>query len=1158
MGFLDFFKNEKDKKIDNIYSYNTKINSLLEKNKYIARSEYKNIIDDYKETYSYFDVLKSSNLLKSYCKKNRIKEELIVNFFDSYNNIHNTFKNHNDIFISKYMIDNKKYLDDILKDVDPNIILDENQRKVVLTDEDYSLVIAGAGAGKTTTVAAKVKYLVEKLDVNPKDILIVSFTNKAVNELKDRINNSLKINCPITTFHSTGNAILRKNNDVKLNIKTDGFLYNVIKNYLHNNFKEKKVYDNLLLFFGSYFDASFHGETRENYMNYLFQSDFTTLKSNLNEFKDEYINRSTNKKVTLNNEICNSGQEVQIANFLYMNGLEYEYEPVYPYHIYKARKKYTPDFLIKQNGKKVYLEHFGISQEGTNNLYSKEDLDKYKKIINDKIVIHKEHNTKLIYTFSKYNDGRELLDHLKELLIKEGFVLEPRDSKEIIDKLMSIEENKYFYKLIMLMVNFISNFKVNGYTEDDFYRFIRTTKSPRTKVFLEICKECYLEYQKALSREEAVDFQDMINDAARILKDIESMKKKLSFKYIIVDEYQDISRQRFDLVKELSKVCDAKIMVVGDDWQSIFAFSGSNVSLFTKFREYVGYCEELKIVNTYRNSQEVIDIAGNFIQKNAEQIKKELISPKHINDPVFIMSYDDKSRGYNAQGMKTGPDFFKAEAIEKAIEHIINNSPKKDKLEILLIGRYNFEPDRLEKTKKFIDNKNGTLMSLKYPKVKLDYLTAHSSKGLGYDNVIIINAQDAVFGFPSKIETDPIMNLVIYSNYEEIEYAEERRLFYVALTRTKNRVYIIAPQTHPSQFVLELIADYPVIKVDGELDPHPRLLTNKLCPICGFPLQRRHKKNIGLDLWVCTNENEICGFVSNNLKGGKMSVQKCTMCDDGYLIVKTKDGRSLLGCTNYNTNGSGCNNIISPESYDCIVKDEGYEEDKKLPPLIENDEKQDDDMSFKNICVNIVNAYKVLNNYGQYYGTEKFYKYLKGVNNKTLLNYDSVNEKYFGLYSNLTKDCILSTLDWLIEKEIFILLDNLYPTLRINKDINLINDVEFSNSEVEIVLSNKQCLSNRNQKETVEASLEFIIDEDGEIITNEEVFNLLRNKRLELAKEYGMSPAYIATNKLLIYLATYLPKNREEYLKIRFTGERSYEKYGVHFIEIIKQYLNKK
>ena len=134
----------------------------------------------------------------------------------------------------------------------------------------------------------------------------------------------------------------------------------------------------------------------------------------------------------------------------------------------------------------------------------------------------------------------------------------------------------------------------------------------------------------------------------------------------------------------------------------------------------------------------------------------------------------------------------------------------------------------------------------------------------------------------------------------------------------------------------------------------------------------------------------------------------------------------------------------------------------------------------------------------------------------------------------------------------------MYPTLRINKDINLINDVEFSNSEVEIVLSNKQCLSTLNQKETVEASLELIIDEDGETITNEEVFNLLRNKRLELAKEYGMSPAYIATNKLLIYLATYLPKNREEYLKIRFTGERSYEKYGVHFVEIIKQYLNKK
>ena len=134
----------------------------------------------------------------------------------------------------------------------------------------------------------------------------------------------------------------------------------------------------------------------------------------------------------------------------------------------------------------------------------------------------------------------------------------------------------------------------------------------------------------------------MINESARLLREVKEMKKKLDFKYIIVDEHQDISRQRFDLTKELSEVTDARIIAVGDDWQSIYAFSGSDITLFTKFEEKMGYAKMLKIVRTYRNSQEVIDIAGNFIQRNKEQISKQLISPKHIEDPVLIYTFTKK------------------------------------------------------------------------------------------------------------------------------------------------------------------------------------------------------------------------------------------------------------------------------------------------------------------------------------------------------------------------------------------------------------------------------------------------------------------------------------------------------------------------------------
>ena len=137
-----------------------------------------------------------------------------------------------------------------------------------------------------------------------------------------------------------------------------------------------------------------------------------------------------------------------------------------------------------------------------------------------------------------------------------------------------------------------------------------------------------------------IDFNDMINDSARILKEMKDNKQELKYKYIIIDEYQDISRQRFNLISALKDVCKAKIIAVGDDWQSIYAFSGSDITLFTKFSELVGYAKLLKIVKTYRNSQEVIDIAGQFIQKNKTQLTKRLISPKHINDPVIIYTYD--------------------------------------------------------------------------------------------------------------------------------------------------------------------------------------------------------------------------------------------------------------------------------------------------------------------------------------------------------------------------------------------------------------------------------------------------------------------------------------------------------------------------------------
>ena len=245
---------------------------------------------------------------------------------------------------------------------------------MVLSDEDYTLVIAGAGAGKTTTVAAKVKYLVEKKNINPDQILVISFTNKAVGELRSKINKALKINCPVTTFHKTGYAILRRQDEERKLIVEGGFMFNVISNYLKGNILENpELVDKLILFFGSYFDAPYEGDDLNTFFNYIAKADFSTLRGNMSEFTEQIINQRTGKQVTIARETLRSSQEVRIANFLYLNNIEYTYEKPYQYNIIYSHKPFTPDFTITQGDKIAYIEHFGITEDGKNNRYTEED-----------------------------------------------------------------------------------------------------------------------------------------------------------------------------------------------------------------------------------------------------------------------------------------------------------------------------------------------------------------------------------------------------------------------------------------------------------------------------------------------------------------------------------------------------------------------------------------------------------------------------------------------------------------------------------------------------------------------------------------------------------------------------------------------------------------
>lgn len=888
---------------------------------YISRKEYMPEVQRFSGTMQFIRMISEDHILDDFCRKNGLEAERTKALYSEYENIIRLVDQINDRYVDRKLSEEKEYLDQILKEVDPAVRLDEDQRKVVLSDEDYSLVIAGAGAGKTTTVAAKVKYLVEKQKIDPGQILIISFTNKAVNELREKINRDLNLPCPIATFHSTGNAILHKNDPEKLNIVDGSRLYYCVQGYFRGTIlKDPGVVNSLILFFASYFDAPYEGDDINHFFNHMANVNYATMRSELDDFKEEIIDRRSRKKVTIQNEIVRSMQEVEVANFLYLNSIDYTYEPVYPYDIRMASRPYTPDFRIWQGDHTAYIEHFGITEDGKNFLYDEETLMSYKKAVRDKITLHKQHGTELIYTFSSYKDRRSISAHLEEELIRRGFLLHRRSDQEIVEKLVAMEENRYIRRLVFLVVNFIRNFKVNGYEEGAFADLAEKTSNVRTRLFLNICHGCFLEYKKYLIENHAVDFEDMINESVRVLDKVKEMKEKLDFRYLIVDEYQDISRQRFDLVRSFSQVTDAKIVAVGDDWQSIYAFSGSDITLFTKFEEKMGYAKLMKIVRTYRNSQEVIDIAGNFIQKNTSQIQKSLISPKHIEEPVIIYTYDGAAK-YSSADRRSGANYAMACAVLTALEQIMeyDRLAGKDTSEskLLLLGRFNFDGERLARTGIFeYANRGAKLRCVKYPKLDITFMTAHASKGLGYDNVVVVNGRNETYGFPSKIEDDPVLSLVVKEDLS-MQYAEERRLFYVAMTRTKNRVYFIAPEKNPSEFLLEIRREYRNVHLRGSWsEEEPAVFGRKKCPLCGFPMQLKYKAAYGLRLYICTNEPEVCSFMTNDISGKKLSIMKCTDCQDGYLLVKSSGkGGYFLGCSNYKKDRTGCNRTISMKEY---------------------------------------------------------------------------------------------------------------------------------------------------------------------------------------------------------------------------------------------------
>ena len=777
-------------------------------------------------------------------------------------------KNSNEAFILKNQ-------NDPLFDSINGKSLDKEQRRSVLIDETSTLVVAGAGSGKTLTICGKIEYLLKKCQIKPNEILLLSYSKKSAEDLQrkvDSIDNTLTVG----TFHKIGLDILKETRNKVFMVEDQ---YNeIIESYFREELqKNSEIQRKILSYFGLYAFPEKHDKKYEN-KGELFEDlkkvEFTTLKNQLLSYSNNKI-----KKETIKKELVKSFQELAIANWYFINGIDYIYEAPYEVDVSSMNKRqYLPDFKLPQYH--IYHEHYGINKNGTAEQFGEEEGKMYVESIEWKRNLHLQNQTDCIETYSyEFYDGT-IFEKLEKELKSRGVQFKPLNQELISDTIESIYHGRSFKSFINLVRTFLSLYK-SVYTNEEGFETLKNYKFPtpyqckRAECFLDIVKDIYFYYMNHLRRDGKIDFDDMILLSMKELDRSNNFK----YKYIVVDEFQDISISRMKFLKKLIQHGDAKLFAVGDDWQAIYRFSGCDLNVFLKFSDYFGESSISKITTTHRNSQELQNIAGPFIRANPEQFPKVINSNKHLKYPVQIMYYTNNK--YQA--------FID---VLKAISKI------DDKANVLILGRNNKDFEDIEfDYRVYIDYKNSTetnriVKVREFPKMKFSFSTVHGSKGLEEDYVIIINADDNKLGFPNKMEDDVMLDMVL-SSKSGYEYAEERRLWYVALTRTRNYTYIIADKENPSSFVKEIESKCFIMNPSSD-----QIEMNTVhCPHCksGKLVLRENTRN-GNVFYGCSNY-PFCDYTINDITAVKRNL-RCPLCGDILVFKRGKYG-PFYGCHNY-------------------------------------------------------------------------------------------------------------------------------------------------------------------------------------------------------------------------------------------------------------------
>lgn len=664
--------------------------------------------------------------------------------------------------------------------------LTNEQAQAVVCFDNRVQVLAAAGSGKTSVMVARAAYAIVRGFVAPDRILLLAFNRDAATELQERVAARFaatgidSTGLRASTFHSFGLDVIGQATGEKPRLAP----------WLDQG-------EDIQMILGIVDELRDTSESFR-YRWDLYRMLFANAPTDLAENEPDGYNKATHKTGyrTFGGQVVKSHSERLIANFLYLNGVDYEYERPYDVQVADATySQYRPDFYYPDIG--VWHEHWALDRDGK----PPAAFQGYAEGMEWKRHVHDQHGTTLVesaWAEVMFGDG---LSKLKDELTRLGLSFDWNPDRPINDEWAKPIKDEDLARLVR---TFMTHVKSNSSTAEDLERRLAShlahLNGYRTRLFLELYWRIHAEWEARLTAHRSVDFEDMLVQAAGHLEagDVDS-----PYDLIMVDEFQDASQARARLVRGLVKTPGRFLLAVGDDWQSINRFAGADLSVMTNFEAWFGRGRQLALTTTFRCTQIICDVASTFVSKNPNQFKKSMRSANQDpGTPVTVIRADD-----TAGALVSYLDHLSAAVADGTIPRNQAGTVSVD-----VLGRYGFE---------------RRVLPTRSPRnLRVTFRTVHGSKGLEADYVIIPGMTTGTYGFPSNITDDPVLDLAMPAP-DSFAHAEERRLFYVAMTRARRGVTLITPPQRMSSFIVELLDD-PHVVLAGDNDAPV-----EVCSQCG-------------------------------------------------------------------------------------------------------------------------------------------------------------------------------------------------------------------------------------------------------------------------------------------------------------------------------------